>query len=230
MKENKITSNRKLAIVIGGLFIIATLMGVLTAGMVGPLFGGEDYLKEISYIEGRVLIASIMNFIMAASVVAISVVIYPILKQVNELMAISYLASRIFEGIVLASAGLIWVVLVQLGQEFAEAAMPAHSHFQSLGNVLVSLSTNGFTLGASIVFGFTAIILNDTLYRYKLVPDFIAIWGFVGGLLIMILGVMKVLDIDISSIEIAFTAPIALNEMVLAVWLIVKGFKTESLK
>lgn len=224
------TSNRKLAIVIGGLFIIATLMGVLMAGMVGPLLSGEDYLTQISHNEGLVLIASIMNFVMAGSVVAISVAIYPILKQVDELMAISYLASRIFEGIILASAGIIWVVLVQLSQEFAEAAMPANSHFQSLGNAMMSLSTNGFTLGASIVFGFTAIILNDTLFRYKLIPAFISLWGFVGGLLILILGVMKILDLDVSSIEVAFTVPIALNEMVLAVWLIAKGFKTENLK
>lgn len=100
-----------------------------------------------------------------------------------------------------------------------------------IGGLFIIATLMGvFTLGASIVFGFTAIILNDTLFRYKLVPAFISLWGFIGGLLILTLGVMKILDIDVSSIEIAFTAPIALNEMALAVWLIVKGFKIESLK
>ena len=120
--------------------------------------------------------------------------------------------------------------MVPLSQEFIDAGMPQNSYFQTLGDVLVSLNTAGFTLGAYIVFGFTAILLNDILFRYKLVPKFISIWGFIGGALILILGILKNFGMATTPIEIAFTVPIALNEMVLAVWLIVKGFKTESLQ
>ena len=223
------TTNRKLATITGVFFIAATLMGVLSAGMVGPIIGGAEYLTKMAPNANLVFISVISNLIMAGCVTAIAVSIYPILKQVNELKAISYLAARIFEGIILATAGLIWIILVPLSQEFINAGMPQNSHFKTLGDVLVSLNTAGFTLGAYIIFGFTAILLNDILFRYKLVPKLISIWGFVGGVLILTLGVLKIFDIATTSIEIAFTIPIALNEMVLAVWLIAKGFKTESL-
>lgn len=223
------TSNRKFATITGVLFIVATLMGILSAGMVGPIIGGADYLTEMAPNSNLVFASVISNFIMAGCVTAIAVSIYPILKQVNEVKAVGYLASRIFEGIVLATAGLIWLVLVPLSQEFIDAGMPANSYFQTFGNALVSLNTAGFTLGSHIVFGFTAIVLNDILFRYKLVPKFISVWGFIGGALILVLGVLLIFDMASTPIEIAFTIPIALNEMVLAVWLIVKGFKTENL-
>uniref|UniRef100_A0A2A4Z864 DUF4386 domain-containing protein n=1 Tax=OCS116 cluster bacterium TaxID=2030921 RepID=A0A2A4Z864_9PROT len=223
-------ANKKLATITGVFFIVATVMGILSAGMVGPIIGGAEYLTEMATNANLVFISVISNFIMAGCVTAIAVSIYPILKQVNELKAISYLAARIFEGIILATAGLIWLVLVPLSQEFIDAGMPQNSHFTALGDVLVSLNTAGFTLGAYIVFGFTAVLLNDVLFRYKLVPKFISIWGFIGGALILVLGVLIIFDMATTSIEIAFTIPIALNEMVLAVWLIVKGFNTENLK
>lgn len=222
-------TNRKLAIITGVLFIVATVMGVLSAGMVGTIIGSAEYLTEMATNANLVYTSVISNFIMAGCVTAISITLYPILKQVNELKAVGYLAARIFEGIILAAAGLIWLVLVPLGQEFIEAGMPQNSHFQTLGDVLVSLNNAGFTLGANIVFGLTAVLLNDILFRYKLVPKFISIWGFIGGALILILGIVKFFDMATTPVEIAFTVPIALNEMVLAVWLIAKGVKAESL-
>lgn len=223
-------SNKKFAIATGVFFIIATAMGVLNAGLIGPLVGSVDYLTELTHNADLVYISVMMNLIMAFSVVAIAVSIYPILKNVSEVIAIGYLAARIFEGILLALSGLIWFVLVPLGDAFIKAHMPDNSHFQALGDLLISLSTVGFTVGASIIFGITALILNYALYRYKLVPILISIWGFIAGALLLTLGSLDILGFDISAIEVAFTAPIALNEMVLAVWLIVKGFSIKKIE
>lgn len=224
------TTNRKFATITGTLFIVATLMGIMSAGMVGPIISDTEYLAEMAPNSNLVFLSVISNFIMAGCVTAIAVCIYPILKQVNELKAVSYLAARIFEGIILAVAGLTWIILVPLSQEFIDAGMPQDSHFKTLGDILVSFSTAAFTLGAGIIFGFTAILLNDILYRYKLVPKFISIWGLIGGVLILILGVLKIFNMATTPVEIAFTIPIALNEMAFAVWLIAKGFNTENLK
>lgn len=92
----------------------------------------------------------------------------------------------------------------------------------------MALSTSAFTLGAEIVFGVTALLLNVILWRTKLVPGLISLWGLIGGTLLLALGIMKTLGISVDVIEIAFTAPIALNEMVLAIWLIIKGFSEKA--
>ena len=198
----------------------------MNAGIVGPLIGSPDYLVSMSESSGIVMVSTFLNVIMAGSVVAIAVAIYPILKRTSETLAIGYLVARTIEGTVLAISGIAWLGLVSLGDEFVQAGVPDASHYQTLGDMLVSVSTSAFTLGAEIVFGVSALILYYLFIKAKLVPKLISIWGLVGGALLLTLGVMKTLGVPYGAVEIAFTAPIALNEMVLAVWLIVKGLNT----
>lgn len=219
------TYTRKTAVFTGLFFIIATAMGILNAGMVGPILGSENYLVELSTNSGAVLLGAFFNTIMAVAVVAISIAIYPVLKQADEALAVGYVAFRAIEGAFLALGGMVWLLLVPLGIAFVEAGAPEISHFQTLGGTLVNASVTVFALGAEITFGITALILNFVLFRAKLVPALISIWGFIGGALLLLLGIMHILDVPTETVEIAFTAPIALNEMVLAIWLIAKGFK-----
>lgn len=223
-ERKTMTTNKKLSLVTGVLFILATVMGILDAGMVGPLFASETYLTDMASNEGLVRMSVLFALIMAGAVVAISVVLYPLFKQTSEPLAIGYLAARTIEGIALAAGAIIWLALIPLGTDYVAAGAPDGTHFLSLGDMLVSSSTSAFTLGAEIAFGISALILNTLFLRTKLVPLVISVWGLVGGALILILGMMKVLGMPVNFVEIAFTAPIALNEMVLAIWLIVKGF------
>ena len=220
----KTTSDKTTAKIIGIFFILATAMGISNAAILGPLLASSDYLAGMSKISGMVMVSAFLNMIMAGAVVVIAVVIYPILKRTNEMLAIGYLSARIIEGTVLAIGGIAWLGLASLGDEFVQAGAPDASHFQTLGDMLVLVSTSAFTLGSEIVFGVGALILYYLLIKAQLVPKWISIWGLVGGALLLALGVMQTLDLPYSAVEIAFTAPIALNEMVLAVWLIVKGF------
>lgn len=210
--------------VIGILFILATAMGVLNAGILGPLLNSPNYLTEMSENASMVKLSTFLNFVMAGSVVAIAVILFPILKRTNETLAIAFLAARIIEGTVLAIGGVMWLSLVSLGNEFVQVSSPDASYFQTLADMLVVLSTSIFTLGAEIVFGISAVVLNYVFIRANLVPKLISVWGLIGGMLLLLLGAMKVLGMDVVAVEIAFTVPIALNEMVLAVWLIFKGF------
>ena len=218
--------NRKTAVITGILFIVATAMGIGAVGTLGSLIGDPNYLVVMSENSGAVRISLFIDLIMASAVVAIGVVLYPILKQENETLAAGYLVARTIEGLFLALAGVTWLVLANIGQEFVQAGQPEASYFQTLGTLWLNGGTVVFTMGAEITFGLTALMLNYMLFRSNLVPRLITIWGFVGGLLLLVLGCMKVLGLPVSSIEIAFTVPIALNEMVLALWLIAKGFNS----
>lgn len=102
----------------GIFFILATVMGVLNAGMVGPLIGSDTYLTEIAGNINLVRLSALLNTMMALAVIAIAVALYPALKRTHETLAIGYLAARIFEGIVLAIGGLIWLTLIPLASEF----------------------------------------------------------------------------------------------------------------
>ncbi len=220
------TSDKKIAIWTGIFFILATAMGVTSGILVGPLLGGPDYLTAMSENASTAMLSTLLNLIMAGAVIAVAIAIYPIIMRTSETLAAGYLAARTTEGVFLAISGVAWLGLASLGNEFIQAGQPDSSHYQTLADLLVSSSTALFTFGANITFGITALMLNYFFMKTKLVPRVISIWGFIGGALILILGAMKILGLSVSTVEIAFTVPIALNEMVLAVWLIVKGFSS----
>ena len=218
------SSERKNAIIIGLLFILATAMGVISVGLFGSLIASENYLIKMSESANIVQISTFLILVMVFAIVAIAVVLYPILKRESETLAIGFLSARIIEGIIIAMSTIAWTAMSTLGAEFLLAGQPDGAYFQTLGALLQNASTLSFTFGAEIAFSISAIILNYIFMRAKIIPMFISVWGFIGGFLLLILGIMKIIGLPVSAVEIAFTAPIALNEMVLAIWLIVKGF------
>ncbi|MCJ7471993.1 MAG: DUF4386 domain-containing protein, partial [Actinobacteria bacterium] len=94
------------------------------------------------------------------------------------------------------------------------------------------LVNNWNSLISTIVFSISALILNYILYRSKLIPRWLAIWGLVGAILHIIGGTLGMFDVvaESSTLGMVFVIPLALEEMVFAVWLIVKGFNLSAIK
>lgn len=87
-------SNRKIAIIVGVLFIIATVSSLLSGVFSGSI-SGPDYLTAVSANENQVLIGVLFQLTLTASVVAIPIMMFPILKKQNESLALGYVcASR----------------------------------------------------------------------------------------------------------------------------------------
>jgi hypothetical protein len=73
----------------------------------------------------------------------------------------------------------------------------------------------------------------SVLYKSKLIPRFISAWGFVaaavlstGSVLVMVYMFTEISELGL---ELILATPIAVNEMVLAIWLIVKGFNSSAI-
>src|SRR5215470_2621770 len=81
---------------------------------------------------------------------------------------------------------------------------------------------------SALFFCLGAAILNVQLYRTGLVPGWISGWGLAAVVpylidaLLLMFGVLTVS----SAIHPVFVIPMAVNEMVLAVWLLAKGFRS----
>ena len=207
-------SDRWLARLIGILFILATALGVANVGLfVGPVLAGPDILPGLADATGALRMGSVLNIAMTVAIAAIAVAFYPVIRHRHPILAPAYLVARLAEAIVIAIAGMFWVVVAQTVITGPENAP-----------ILLETATALFNLGAQVIFGITALILNAVLLKTPLVPRWLALWGLIGGALILILGLLQILGYPIARIEAAMTAPIALNEMVLALWLIIKGF------
>jgi len=223
-------TDRTAARVVGALFIAATVALSLAVMLLQPVVGAPDYLAKVSLSQHRVATAALFEFINHIAVVGIAVVIYPILRRFSERLALGYIAARSIEAVLFAIGTMHLLALVTVSREFVAAGTPAASHFQTLGGMLLAGHDWDDAALAFTAFSLGALILNYGLYQARLVPRWLSVSGLVAAALILAARVMVVYGLELSSAtQTMFDGPIAAQEMVLAVWLIAKGFSAAAL-
>lgn len=118
-----------------------------------------------------------------------------------------------------------WLLLVAMGRSYTQsgetAAIPGA---QAMGALL--LKAGGGSAIAGIIFCLGALMFYAVLYRSRLVPRWITVWGLAAVapyLAAKFLQMFAVLD-PMSATATLLYMPLALQEMVLAVCFIVRGF------
>ena len=220
-------NNIKTARIVGALFIVATVAYSLGVVLLDPFLGGSDYLTNISTNENTLIIGTFLVLIDAVAVAGIAIVLYPVLKKHNETLALGYVGARIGESVLFSVNVIITLTLLTLSQEFVNAGSLDTSYYQTLGAVLLAAGNWAYLLGLGLAFAISALILNFVLYQSKLVPRWLSAWGFIGAALVFANYLLE--SFGTNPVEILFI-PIAVQEMVFAVWLIVKGFNKESMR
>ena len=118
-----------------------------------------------------------------------------------------------------------WLFLPLISQAYIKASAADASYFQSLGDLVLKAHDQiGHVL--TIVFILGALMFYYVLYRSKLVPRWLSAWGLLAAIPYFVSGVLGLLTLlsPMSTIQMVLVLPLAIQEMVLAVWLIVKGF------
>ena len=217
---------RKNAIIVGVLFIIATVAGILSAVFSGPVLDDPDYLINVSANSNQVIIGALLELIMGLAVAGIAIWLYPILKKHNEALALGSVGFRLIEGIFILVGVIGLLSLLTLSQEFVKAEAPDASYFQTLGTLLLAVRDWAGHGLASIAFPLGALMYYYIFYQSKLIPRWLSSWGILGAVLSLAAALLHMFGLvdPFSTNAILLELPIGTNEMVLAVWLIVKGF------
>jgi len=219
-------TNRKTAITVGILFIVATVASLLsTVAFLKPILDAPDYLGRIFANENQILIGSLIHIIGAFACAGIAIALYPVLRKYNEGLALGSVGFRIAEAMLYVFGSIGILLLLPLSQEFIKAGMPGASYFQTLANSLLSMRDWTGIL-AVITFGVGGLMYYTVFYQAKLIPRWLSGWGLIAAALCLISGILVMFNIIdfFTPVQIVLNIPIALQEMVLAVWLIVKGF------
>ena len=219
-------SDRKTAIIAGILFIIATVASLLSTGFIQSILDAPDYLSKLSADQNRIIIGALFQFIAAVASAGIAISLYPILRKHNEGLALGSVGFRLIEGVFYIVAALCLLSLLSLSREYVKAGTPTASYFQISGTLILS----GYNW-ANFVFGVISFCLGALMYYYifyqsKLIPRWLSGWGIIGIALLLLMALLIMFGAEPSGITLLLALPIALQEMVLAVWLIVKGFNS----
>jgi hypothetical protein len=215
---------RKTAIIVGVLFIVCTASSILSCFFTGSL-DDPNYLVNVAANESQVLIGMLVQSIWALTCVGISVMLFPILKKYNEALSLGFFSLRLVEGVFVFLGIVCQLSLLTLSKEFVTGILDA-SYFQASGTLLYAVRDWAFWVGPGIAFALSALVLNYLLYRSRFVPRWLSGWGLVGALVMIPVELSAFLGFNQFMV---LAAPIALQEMALALWLITKGFNSTTI-
>jgi hypothetical protein len=221
---------RKTAMIVGVLYIIGTVAGVLSVVLTRAILDTPDYLVRISANANQVIIGALLVLIMGLALAMVPVMMFPISRKHNEVLALGYV---VFRG-ALETVGYIATVisllfLVTLSRAYVQAGAPDPSNFQALGALLLDSKVISST--HTIVFILGALMFYYLLYQSKLIPRWISGWGLISAIPYFAAGLLEMFAFvgHMSTIDTVLRVPLGVQEMVLAVWLIVKGFNPSAI-
>jgi hypothetical protein len=227
-------SNRKTAIIVGVLIIISAVTYMIGGVFFTPIINAPDYLTKLAPNATSVIIGMFFELITAISVVFISVMLFPILKKYNETIAIGHIGFRIIEAVMIIVSEIILLSLLVLSQEYVKAGAPDSSYFQTIATLLINVRFWNADM-VLIPVGIAYLMFFSILFKSKLVPRFISVWGIIGMIIFLGVvlfgifnnnpGILYKFESNLAMVSI----PGALSEIVLAIWLIVKGFNSSAI-
>ncbi len=220
--EDMMFQSKTTARIVGVLFIAATVFSIGSVFFIGP-FEAPDFLVQVAENEILVKQGMLIQLVWGLSVASIPVFLHPILKKTNEAMSLGFLMLRFMEGVFTMIGIVCQLAVVSLSKEYVTGAVNAVS-LMSSGSALLAVADWSYWMGPSITFGISAVFLNYLFLKSGVIPRWLAGWGLIGGLLYLPAEFLSLFGLTQFMI---LAAPIALQEMALAVWLIAKGFNTE---
>jgi hypothetical protein len=217
-------SNRRTAAVAGWLSVLYFVTGILS---VAYAVDAPDYLLKAAANANAVMTAAFFHLMMAPAYMGVAIALYPVLRQSHPHLAFGFASFRVIAGGLIFLGVVLLLLILTLSQEFVRAGAPEATYFQTLGMLLQAgrdlVNHVAMVLAASL----SGLMYYALLYQTRLVPRWLSGWGLAGSTLTVfatLLVMFRLIGI-ITPSYLGLTFPMALQEMVLAIWLIVKGFR-----
>ena len=228
-KQSPLGTYRKTAVIVGILFIIGSVSGILSGVVTAPIRAGSTYPLNISASETQWISGTLFVMLMGLSLAMMPVLLYPIFKKHNEVLAFGAVLFRgAIEAISYAFMVISMLLLLTVSEIYGATGAADASNLQTLGAMLTA-AKDWTEMWGAIIFSIGGLMIYALFYQTRLVPRWLSGWGFIGGVLYIVANVVSMFSpLHIApSIGIGIgllLVPTAIQEMVFAVWLIVKGF------
>ena len=216
-------TDRRTAVTVGIIFIVATAASLVGGAFGDPLLGSPDPLAALAAHPSQAMIAALLTVASGLTSAGIALALYPVLKRYHEGLAIGAVGFRVMEGVFYMVGALCLLTAARAGGHLAG---PDASTYRAIGSALLTArDLAGFVFGV-LAFSVGAFLYYLAFYRSNLVPRWLSMWGLIAIVLIFAAVLITLFSgaTTITGNLLILVLPIALQEMVLAVWLIVKGF------
>jgi uncharacterized protein DUF4386 len=229
-REGAQINPQTIARVFGVLFLITFITAIPAYFFYVPVLDDPRYIVGAAGADTRVSFGAFLELLLIIANIGTAIVLFPILRRQNEILALGYVTARIVECAFIAVGILSLLTLVTLRQEEAAAGADGGS-LVAVGESLVALHEWTRQLGPGFVVGVgNGLILGYLMYRSALVPRGMAVLGLIGGPLIIVTGVAVLLGVlEEGGVWQVAVIPEFFWELLLGIWPIVRGFNPSAI-
>ena len=225
--DNHTNTDRRGAILVGIMFILASVSAILALfTFYPPILTGPDYLITGAAHANQVVLGALMELVLACTAIGTAIGLFPVLRPYGERIALGHLLFRFFEAVVIAVGVVAVLSLLTLSQDFTAAGNPDAAAYHVAGTLLHAVYKWTFMLGPLFFLGINTFMYSSLLYKSRLVPRPLAVWGLAGATLVFGYALLVMFGVAVQGVGLPMllALPIAIFEMVFAGWFIVKGF------
>lgn len=227
------TTYRKTAVSVAVLFLIALFFNIIATNIYKPILDAPDYLVGAYPQRIQVLIGVLLDFICAPAMILIPIVPFPLFKLFDERIALGYVVFRLLEGILHIFLAINSLSLISLSRDYLSSGVSGASYFQVLGDS-IHARIEWATLLYIIVYTLGAVLFYYLLRKSRLIPRWLSGWGVFAAVLLSIGALLHMFGMlgtmPLMKAMAFFAPPIGLQELVMSIWLIVKGFNLSAIE
>ena len=217
-------NTRRNTIAAGALYILSYIGVFAGAGLLEGMINSPDSLSFLADNDTKVVVGVLLELLNGAAVLGIAAALYPVLNRWGAGMAMAYVGIRIVEAVSQVLVSMPVLSMLTLSKEYIGSGEGDRALFELQEFFLHAQRSAGNTM-ILVFFALGAVLFYALLYRSKLVPRWLSVWGLVGVVMVVL---MNVLGMDLT-VGWFFAMPIILNELFLAGWLLIRGFDKKAL-
>src|SRR5919109_1456587 len=222
MKGDYVSSSRRISLAAGVLFLITFATSIPALALFQPVLDDPAGYVANGGSDNRIFWGAFLELLLIIANIGTAVVVYPILKRQNHILALGYVTARIVESAFILVGILAVLSIVTLSQQDAGGDEGAIAY------TLAALKDWTFILGPGFVVGWgNGLILGYLMYRSGLVPRRLAMFGLVGGPLIILSGTLVMFGVaDLhGTVQGLATIPEFIWELGLSFYPLIWGFR-----
>jgi len=214
----------------GLFFITATVTAIIGMLLYDPILKTSDFLTSGAAHSSQIVLGAIFELILVISMAGTAIMLFPYLRKFDGRFALGYLVFRLTEAILILIGMVSVLALLTVSQNAMTADASTVESLRAVGIALIGIHDWTFILGPCVLLGVNTFMYSYVLYRTKLVPRSLASLGIIGAVLILTSGVLAMFNIVplFTTIAMLLALPVAVYEMVLAGWLVAKGFSVNA--
>jgi hypothetical protein len=206
-------------------FITASTTAIIGLSLYGPVINATDALSAAASHTNQIVLGAVFELILACANIGTGIMLFPHLRKVNQSLGLGYALFRLLEVVFILIGLLSMLSIASISYQYS--SHPGDSAvLQGNATILKTIHGWAFILGPHFMLGINTMIYSALFYQSELVPKKLALLGMTGALLILTASLLEMFSV-ISTFSVALilmALPIAVYEMILAGWLIVKGF------